>query len=89
MTRPPSPDPTLFERTCYVVAIGAALLALILLAGCGKPYPTAPKPPPATDGSCWVYMLLPFDGGSVTLRAHYAVCPPDSTLKLLGWTREK
>lgn len=84
----PLPSPTLFERTLAVVAIWCVLLAVVLLAGCGKPYPTAAKPP--TDGSCWVYKVLPIKGGNpVTLRAHYATCPPDSTLKLSGWTREK
>lgn len=67
--RHPLPEPTLFKRTGYVVAIWCALLAVVLLAGCGK-HPTAPKADPCIRADTFVV-----DGVVWTLTAYYS--PPN------------
>lgn len=85
--RHPLPEPTLVQRLGGLLVIELALLAAIVLAGCGEKS-TAPVATQA-DGPCWVIQYFPLaDGRVATLRVHYAVCPSDSLLAAKGWRRE-
>lgn len=76
-----------------------ALVALFTLAACGR----SPLEPVAArtqsqaavtvDGPCTITKAIVFvDRGhtyTLTLTAHYAVCPSDAVLAATGWVRAK
>lgn len=86
MIRHPLPEPSLVQRLGGLLVIELALLAVIVLAGCGKRAPT--EPPPRVEGPCTAVQLFPVPGvGIAVATLHYAVCPPDSILAAKGWRR--
>ena len=63
------------------------LALLLCLAACGREV-TAPSAQPPTDRSCWLEQRIATGDGSIwIIRTKYDPCPPDSILKLTGWTR--
>lgn len=72
----PLPEPSLMQRTLAILLIEAALIAVIVIAGCSRE-PTAPKPNPCIHvDTLWV------DGKPVaTVTAYYS--PPNCPKKVL------
>lgn len=76
--------------TWLAKAGGRAPLLVVVFAlavACGRSPSTAPSAAPPA-GPCSAVRFVPLaDGSVVLLRVYYTICPTDSTLNAMGWTR--